>query len=80
MLVKCFSVKVFELYPPQLLFNITISLHQREYEKKDGTEVWVNKATFHIGPGRRSVVAPNFQVSNKPYLNHPVMLCTLYIV
>lgn len=57
------SVKVFELFPPQLLFNIKISLLQKEYDKKDGTEVWVDKATFYIGPNKRKIVAPSFQVS-----------------
>ena len=57
-----YSVKVFELYPPQLLFNISISLSQKEYTREDGTEIWVDKATFYIGPQRRSVVSPSFQV------------------
>ena len=58
-----YSVKVFELYPPQLLFNITISLSQKDYTKEDGTEVWVTRAKFHIGPERRKVVSNDFQVS-----------------
>ncbi|XP_065919343.1 hapless 2-like [Dysidea avara] len=57
-----FNVKVFELYPPQLLFNITITVKQKEFDRSNGSEVWSTLSTFHIGPNRRKVISNDYRL------------------
>jgi len=44
---------VFGLYPPQLVFKITIEIEQQAYKTTDGSDVWEHVSTLEIGPNKR---------------------------
>ena len=52
------------LYPPDLMFSITVDIEKRLYLNVNGTGVWERVSKLNIGPHQKIAVSDSHNVSS----------------